>query len=249
MFPAIIAGLLASNIAVHEDECSASDRQLFSAFNVTFQARSPRRSTMTGGLVRANRAIHYPNRTEVISVLHHGSDPYRSTDALSWAEEAKIYRSYAWRNSNEWARVFAHEFPAPPLFIVEVGCFLGGAMAGTWARLLKPQGGLVLAIDTWEGDINMRLGRSFQKYMRNDEKGLPTMYERFLAHMKLKGFEDTVMPLPIASIMWLRASSHCSTGRSTRSTSDRLRTRVRRDARRARPVLWPPASRRADDGR
>jgi len=89
--------------------------------------------------------------------------------------------------------------------MIEVGTFVGSAAIHTWAPLMQHEGnnGIVLCIDTWQGDLNMRLGEDFQYFMSLTH-GHPRLYEKFLQHIVQYELQDTVFPLPIPSLLGAR---------------------------------------------
>lgn len=83
-------------------------------------------------------------------------------------------------------------------YIVEVGSWLGRS-AIAMARELKARGdGLVVCVDTWLGSDEHWLNPEYQQIL-GIVNGRPTLYERFLEHIKAAGVEDYLYPLPLTS--------------------------------------------------
>jgi len=121
---------------------------------------------------------HYPTKEELIGILHHGKNPY---DALEVHERmgSDVYVSYAQQNAQLLQNFTSKHFrKVAPKLLIEVGSFVGSGMLHVWAPMLE-KGGLALAVDTWQGDINMRLGSGFQHFMAL-KHGHPTVYQKFI---------------------------------------------------------------------
>jgi hypothetical protein len=73
-----------------------------------------------------------------------------------------------------------------------------------WAPLARRHPhGLVLAVDTFLGDINMRLKPEFQSVMQL-KNGMPQMYGIFLQRMVHEQIDDIVVPFTIHSVVAAR---------------------------------------------
>lgn len=72
---------------------------------------------------------------------------------------------------------------------------------------MKHKNGFVICVDTWAGDVNMRLAPEFQNYMQL-KNGMPTLYHKFLARMKQHQLIDMVFPLVLPSIVASRFLSY-----------------------------------------
>lgn len=97
-----------------------------------------------------------------------------------------------------------------PAFWLEVGTMIGGsaiAVAATVKRLDLETA--ICCVDPFTGDVNMWDWEKDKKsagqwsYLKL-EAGRPTIYERFLANVRLQGHEDIIAPLPATSIVGMR---------------------------------------------
>jgi len=89
-----------------------------------------------------------------------------------------------------------------PIYIVECGSMLGGS-AIRMAEVLKINNNPteIVCIDPFTGDVNMwdwekggGTGNGGWRFLRL-ENGIPTIYKRFLANCKAKGFENKILPI------------------------------------------------------
>ena len=146
---------------------------------------------------------HYPTREEALQMLHHGRDPFArravKPSDVSWI----TYTSSATRG----AAAIEEQLSAvrPLRFAIEVGSFVGSSAVKTWGPLMRRRGGLLLTIDTWQGSASMRLGRTQRKYMPLEDEGSPKTYRLFLDRIQAHGLNETVVPLPMASLTAARA--------------------------------------------
>lgn len=153
---------------------------------------------------------HYPTKQEIFKVLYHSEDsPYTS---ISPSETCSLgqYVSYAQLNAHAIQDYILRKLNGPPQLMIEVGTFVGSGAIFAWAPLVEMhknnENAVVLCVDTWQGDINMRLADEFQGYM-NLENGHPTLYTRFLKRVVEFGKQDTIFPLPMASLVAARLLS------------------------------------------
>ena len=145
---------------------------------------------------------HYPSKQEIISILHHGISPYAGLISRTDVETMN-HRSSSMKYKttlHNWLRI--QLLPNRVRFLIEVGTFLGSGMVNVWAPIVS-DGGVALCVDTWLGDINMRLGSGFQKLM-SLQHGHPTLYAKFLNRVAFLNLTDTVFPLPMPSLVGAR---------------------------------------------
>ncbi len=97
-----------------------------------------------------------------------------------------------------------------PAFWLEVGTMIGGsaiAVSAAVKRLALQTS--ICCIDPFTGDVNMwdwekeKKANGEWSYLKL-EAGRPTIYERFLANVRVQGHEDILVPLPVTSIVGMR---------------------------------------------
>ena len=126
--------------------------------------------------------------------------------------------SYKWTQVNEHVLESAFEVVGHPVrFIVEVGSFTGGSATqiGTFVRnrdLQTP----VLAMDTWEGDVTMALGK-YKNFM-DKRHGQPQLYHQFLVNMIARNLSTTVLPFMVPSLVGARSSTISSSRQTSYSS-------------------------------
>ena len=107
----------------------------------------------------------YPNNFTVINDLYvsesTSKSPYEGFKFPRFGETLwNGYRSNAQRMSGA---IGEHAIKAlggqRPKLILEAGSFIGSGVLHAWQPLLDPAGGILICIDSWLGDINMRLGK------------------------------------------------------------------------------------------
>ena len=81
---------------------------------------------------------------------------------------------------------------------LQVGSGLGNS-AVHWGKLVKEQNGVVLATDSWVGDLTMWFSESWREAMAWQD-GQSKTYERFLNHVVQNELTDTIIPLRAQSI-------------------------------------------------
>jgi len=148
-------------------------------------------------------SLIHPTREVLKNTLYHEVvSPYFGLpkEDMSWTES---YGHTAVRHKSEILSLLINNLGSPPRFMLEVGSFIGTAAVNTWGPLLRDYGGLLLCIDTWQGDINMRLGQKFQKYMQL-EHGFPGLHRVFENRVVASDLTDTVYPLAMASTVAAR---------------------------------------------
>lgn len=97
-----------------------------------------------------------------------------------------------------------------PAFWLEIGTMIGGsaiAVASAIKRLeLRTS---ICCVDPFTGDVNMwdwdkaKWEAEEWSYLKL-EAGRPTIYERFLANVRLQGHEDIIAPLPCTAMVGMR---------------------------------------------
>jgi predicted O-methyltransferase YrrM len=93
-----------------------------------------------------------------------------------------------------------------PSIIIEVGSWKGQSTA-TMAESLIKQGlkeqSIIIAVDTWLGSKE-----HWEVHEGREELeltfGYPTFYKRFLSNMKLRGYDASIIPLPLPSLIAAR---------------------------------------------
>lgn len=156
---------------------------------------------------RYGKQKHYPTKAELFDLLYHSSaSPYADVE-LAGPPTDNSYISNAQMNAGMLQMHVLSKLGGPPRFMLEVGSFVGSGLVHAWAPLAqRSNDSLILCVDTWSGDINMRLGKSFQRFMRL-QHGFPTLQVRFLQRMKRLSLHETVFPLPMPSLSAARLLS------------------------------------------
>lgn len=149
---------------------------------------------------------YYPTWQDITKLLYFGKSVYDGLpeEDMTWARSA--YGSTAARQSSKIATAVVAALGSQPRFMLEVGTFIGSGTIGGWGPLMQRSGGVVLCIDTWLGDINMRLGRQFQKFM-HVRNGLPQLGVTFLKRVPFENLTATVLPLALPSLVAARLLS------------------------------------------
>ena len=143
------------------------------------------------------RKQEYPTTHSLKELLYFGEDPYVG---LAWADMAFIesYGSSAVKAKDAITRAIQTHLDGPVHLIVEVGSFIGTSAVRTWGHLVENTG-IVLCVDTWQGDVNMRLGSQFQKFM-SLKHGHPTLYNVFLQRVFAHNLTERIFPLAMPSL-------------------------------------------------
>jgi len=140
----------------------------------------------------------YPSRERLFRDLYHSArSPY---EGLEVSEERlrlfDMYPSNAFQNARALRDRVLREFRGEvPRLIVEVGSFIG---SGGLARRGRGDS-LVLCVDTWQGDLSMRLLDVYRDAVRVTN-GFPTLGSVFMERMLYSGLQDTVFPLPMPGV-------------------------------------------------
>ena len=84
-----------------------------------------------------------------------------------------------------------------PRIIVEVGSWKGHSAIelGTAART---QGGCVVCVDTWLGSAEHWALPQLRRHL-GLERGLPTLYRRFVSNVIAAGLQEVIIPMPMTS--------------------------------------------------
>lgn len=165
-----------------------------------------------------DQPLNYPDVQELTSLLYHspagnpyeGMAPLRRSGKNGSRPPASgmdgFTFSFAAKYSPEITAFVLRTLDGPPRFAVEVGSYLGAGATLTWGPLAKRGRGLLLCIDTWQGDLHMRLtptSRFGPGYLRM-VKGMPHLNEAFMQHVVDRNLSDTIYPLPMPSILGAR---------------------------------------------
>jgi len=145
----------------------------------------------------------YPTRQGLLDLFHHGVDPYVGLD-VGDVTDFDGYHSYAQLDAPQLIPRIVALLGGPPRFVMEVGSFIGSGIVHVWAPLAKlhPQG-VVLSMDPWLGDVNMRVLPDFKERMKF-KHGVPQIavtFMRRMIHMNLTGH---VVPLALPSLVGAR---------------------------------------------
>jgi hypothetical protein len=116
--------------------------------------------------IKFKDAIHYPDRKEILRLLYYDEDgdPYANLTEHHQSAGAVFPSSAANSRAGFEAAILKYQGEYPKV-IVEVGTFLGSGIVGAWAPIATLGGGVVIAVDTWLGDANMRLSTVFKPYI------------------------------------------------------------------------------------
>jgi hypothetical protein len=147
------------------------------------------------------KTLHYPTKLELFRILYHSdTSPYDNLDHVKNDVLKGKYESYAQVNAKMIQDFVLKHQGRNPRFAIEVGSFVGSGALHVWGPLAKASNdSMVLCVDTWEGDINMRLSPDFQKFM-NLRHGFPSLYKMFIDRVKINGMDNVIFPLPLASL-------------------------------------------------
>lgn len=89
-----------------------------------------------------------------------------------------------------------------PSLIIEIGSFLGWSAWGMATKMKEINSdGVVICVDSWMGGSDHWEEATFNDKSRIKRKnGYPTFYYNFLANMKYKGMDTTVIPFAYPSV-------------------------------------------------
>ena len=145
------------------------------------------------------KSKHYPSRNELFDVLYHQAhSPFDGLDAGH--NDTSTYLSSAEVTAKPITKFVISVLGGPPKFALEVGTFIGNGAISVWGPMVKNStDGFVLCVDSWEGDINMRLGPQFQEFM-SLKHGMPILFSRFMHRVKQHNMHEHIYPLPMPSL-------------------------------------------------
>lgn len=119
------------------------------------------------GLPSASQPLGYPTAEALRELLYHSRrSPYHGMAPIIPPGATRPRRgmqglsfSFATKYGHHIRRHVEEILDAPARFIVEVGAFHGASATQTWAPMVTGPGrnGTVLCVDTWQGDLHMRL--------------------------------------------------------------------------------------------
>jgi hypothetical protein len=176
--------------------------------------RGDPRPPLTQAFINRVQAEHparpyYPSREDLIKYFHYGEDPYEGLDVGTELDFAGGYVSYAERTASMIHEAVLRLLGGPPRFLIEVGSFVGSSIVHVWAPLVrKHPEGLMLSVDTWLGDVNMRVLPDFKKFLR-PLHGFPSLGIHMLRRMVHTNNTQVVVPLPLSSLVAARALNFC----------------------------------------
>ena len=149
---------------------------------------------------------HYPTKEEFMSLVYHSNvSPYLGISPSPTSTKG-MYLSSAQNLKDYLPQYIIKKLGGPPRFIIEVGSFIGSGAINTWAPLVQMNNdtnAMLVCIDTWQGDVNMRLGKNFQEFMSINH-GTPRLYHKFLSRVVEFGMTNYIYPLPMTSIIGAR---------------------------------------------
>lgn len=110
--------------------------------------------------------LHYPTKDEIIDILYQGPSnyPYTGIEGMELRRELQ-YPSAAYQSRAGYESEILKRHGEHPKLIVEVGSFVGSGIIGSWAPIVQKGGGYVVSVDTWLGDVNMRMAPAFMEYV------------------------------------------------------------------------------------
>lgn len=132
--------------------------------------------------------------SELLQNLYFNESPYLSTNSK--------YKDNGYPHTNILIDLLEVLFKnINPTYIVECGSMVGGS-AIRMAQVLKDlnKDSQIVCIDPFTGDVNMwdwekeKKENGSWRFLRL-EKGIPTIYKRFLANCKAAGFEKKILPI------------------------------------------------------
>lgn len=157
---------------------------------------------------------HYPSRSEVSTLLYflNGTetvyDDFIKHYGFKFDLMEGVYESYAQLGMKQILAFVKNNIEHDPRVIIEVGTFIGSGLLHVWAPYAKSlqEPAIVLCVDTWLGDINMRSAQSFRKFMRL-KGGNPTLYHTFMNRVISHNQTDVTFPFVTTSLLAARTIS------------------------------------------
>lgn len=171
-------------------------------FNRMFTAKVSSPDSQLAVYLEATKPTrHYPTFPELLNTMYHTQTSIYANFTSPDLPEMAVYNGGTTQHTVEF---LSELHPEPIKFMLEVGSFIGSS-ATNFGKFLRQSGaGLLLCIDTWNGDINMILNRNFASPMARTPQGDSRLYARFLNRMVAEGLVDTVLPLRLSSITGAR---------------------------------------------
>jgi hypothetical protein len=153
------------------------------------------------------------SRADLVNQLYGGRDPmklFTNPRSLKFAGDLK------WSNIGKYPDDACHLVNlANASFLVEVGCYVGTSTK-VWSRCLQQRGGngVVLAVDTWLGDLASWVERidGDSRERRDDvlRDGRSSLYDQFMLNMQLNHVKNVVPFSTTSSIgaRWLATMNY-----------------------------------------
>jgi len=141
--------------------------QFFQAFPTARPALSEAIFHNSTGLPSSAQPLSYPTADNLRELLYHSeTSPYHGMAPVIPEGKTRPHTgmeglsfSFGAKYGHQIRSLVESRLDAPARFVVEVGSFHGASATQTWAPLVQKggPGGAVLAVDTWQGDLHMRL--------------------------------------------------------------------------------------------
>lgn len=144
-----------------------------------------------------------PMRKVLLDALYRGIDPFST-----WKNPSGKGPNLDWIWTGMTPEIFGKSIAKvsePINLIVEVGSFKGGS-AVVMADVLKERGihAQIIAIDTFLGDVNMRLDRHGEMDWLAMEGGHSTLYDQFMSNVLFRQHQGLILPFACSSTVALR---------------------------------------------
>ena len=179
--------------AASPDECAFLAKR-FSAFPQPGRGAWKRVFVNATFEPRADGPRHYPTADDIFKLFYHGRrSPYHGMQQHADPRAAlrKLTFSFATKYGGPITEWVLQALGGPPAFAVEVGSYLGSSAVRTWGPLVRrSSGGLLLCIDTWMGDLRMRLVPTVKAVYESlwyggaghahGPRGHPVLFDKFL---------------------------------------------------------------------
>lgn len=152
-------------------------------------------------LKRDQRAPNYPTSRQLLNKLYDGANPYHGLGRREMAWADKIFPSSAVKAREAiWRAVHERLGNSSIRLLLEVGSFIGTSAVHTWGPLAHKTQALLLCIDTWQGDVNMRLQHKKFSSLTRLRHGIPTTSAIFLDNIVAHNLTQSVFPLAMGSL-------------------------------------------------
>lgn len=149
-------------------------------------------------LSRHSFSEHVPTHEEICKTLFGVENVFKEYKAVSHPPAM----SYPAHIGDKTLDKLVEMFGDVPRVGVECGSFIGSS-AAVLGSLMKKNGGVLICVDTWCGDINMWLRDEFSSTMVKKD-GNPRIYERFMNNCIENGLTHTVVPFRVSSTVGVR---------------------------------------------